>query len=89
MSGFSDETVCPNCGQPCSRYSDYKPFDMVWLDCANCGFYTDTRIKQLSLEELNDVRVSQDLEKLEELPAWELDDSGYRKVTTKEKNDGA
>lgn len=82
MSGFSDESECPNCGQPCSRYSDYKPFDVVSLDCNNCGFYTDTQVKQLTLKELNEARESQDLEPLTELPKWELDEYGYRRVVS-------
>lgn len=79
MSGHSDNTICPNCGLECNRYSDYKPFDTVSLDCINCGFYTNTTIKQMSLEELNEMRKDCELEELTELPAWELNDFGYVK----------
>lgn len=79
MSGFSDETQCPNCNQPCSRYSDYKPFDRVDMNCNNCGFYTITTIGQQTLDELNIDRNSQDLEPLTELPAWTIDEDGYKK----------
>ena len=82
MSGFSDDTNCPNCGQEASRYSDYKPFDIVSIDCNNCGFYTNTRVAQMSLEELNDQRNSADLELLTELPKWELDEYGYNNQHT-------
>lgn len=79
MSGFSDSTQCPNCGLDCNRYSDYKPFDTVSLDCLECGFYTNTVIKQMDLEELNEMRKDNELEELVELPKFELDDSGWRK----------
>jgi hypothetical protein len=79
MSGFSDNTECPNCGEDCNRYSDYKPFDLVSLDCDNCGFYTDTVVKQLSLEELNDRRKDLELPALAELPNWNLNDYGFVK----------
>lgn len=79
MSGFSDTTECPNCGLECNRYSDYKPFDTVSLDCVECGFYTNTVVKQMDLEELNEMRKDQELEELDELPEWALDDFGYVK----------
>jgi Zn ribbon nucleic-acid-binding protein len=82
MSGFSDSVTCPNCGLECNRYSDYKPFDVVGLDCVECGFYTNTVVKQMDLEELNEMRKDQELEELAELPKWQLDSFGY--ITTEE-----
>lgn len=83
MSGFSDGVTCPNCGEEASRYSDYKPFDLVSLDCAYCGFYTSTTVEQLSLEELNDLRSDMDLKPLKKLPGWNLDEFGYPKIELK------
>lgn len=79
MSGHSDSTNCPNCGLDCNRYSDYKPFDIVSLDCDECGFYTDTVVRQLTLEELNYRRADHDLKPLKQLPNWNLDEWGYTK----------
>lgn len=80
MSGFSDDTNCPNCNKFANRYSDYKPFDLVSIDCAYCGFYTHTTVKQMDLEELNDTREQQELKPLKKLPKWTLDEFGYKGV---------
>lgn len=79
MSGFSDSISCPNCEEDCNRYNDYKPFDLVNLDCDYCGFYTDTTIKQLDLGELNVRREDADLKPLKALPKWNLDEYGWSK----------
>ena len=68
MSGMSDSDNCPNCGNQASRYSDYKPFDMVTLDCPHCGFYTDVKAGYMELDELNDYRNGPGLAPLTELP---------------------
>ena len=72
MSGMSDSVSCPNCGEDCDRYSDYKPFDVVDLTCYNCGFFTATEPKQLTLREVNDERENRELEPLKELPKLDL-----------------
>jgi len=70
MSGFSDGTLCPNCGEEANRYSDYKPFDVVSIDCLECGFYTSTSVHQMELDELNEMRADNELEPLKELPEF-------------------
>jgi len=71
MSGFSDDTYCPNCGEQANRYSDYKPYDFVSIDCMYCGFYTNTSVHQMELDELNEMRVDNELEPLKELPEFD------------------
>jgi hypothetical protein len=68
MSGTSFNKPCPNCGKDMNSYSDYKPFDYVSGECAYCGFTYRTIGEQMSLEELNEVRVEQDLKPLKKLP---------------------
>ena len=70
MSGFSDGTNCPNCGEQANRYSDHKPYDFVSIDCMHCGFYTNTSVHQMTLEELNIMRADNELEPLKELPEF-------------------
>lgn len=33
MSGFSGETICPNCGKSADLYTDYKPYDYSSIQC--------------------------------------------------------
>ena len=73
MSGFSDETYCPNCGMGCDRYTDWKPFDYSVIQCYHCGLIISPQIEYLSLEELNDVRIDNEMEELTELPKQEKD----------------
>lgn len=39
MSGCSDSSPCPVCGQDMDVYTDYKPYNTVNLNCIHCGFY--------------------------------------------------
>lgn len=69
MSGFSDETECPNCGASCDIYTDRKPFDYVSITCYNCGLMIGPKITYMTLEELNEARKdAYDLDPLETLP---------------------
>ena len=70
MSGVSGGTTCPNCDDEANLYSDYKPFDVVSIDCLECGFYTSTSVHQMELEELNEMRSDNELEPLKELPEF-------------------
>lgn len=72
MSGMSDSVRCPNCGGDCDRYTDYKPYDYVGLECYDCGFYTDTTVNQATLEELNEWRKDRDMKPLKTLPKWNM-----------------
>ena len=38
MSGTSDNKPCPVCGQDMDVYIDWKPFDIVNMNCVHCGF---------------------------------------------------
>lgn len=68
MSGFSDETYCPNCGRVCDIYTDRKPFDYSIIQCYHCGLIISPQIEYLSLKELNEVRIDNEMEELIELP---------------------
>ena len=56
MSGTSFENPCPNCGQPATWYSDYKPFEHSSGECMYCGFYLNPKIGQMDLKTLNEIR---------------------------------
>ena len=69
MSGCSYDEKCPECGANMSCYSDYKPHNFVSGDCTECGFYYRTVDGQMTLEEVNHIRVEiLDWEPLERLP---------------------
>ena len=68
MSGLSYSSICPNCGQSCNAYTDYKPFDYTDITCIHCGFYSTVLTGQLELGELNTMREDEGLEPLSELP---------------------
>ena len=57
MSGSSYEVTCPNCSEEVSEYSDHKPFSVVSIGpCLHCGFYTETLVRYMNLEEINEAR---------------------------------
>ena len=56
MSGHSDITDCPNCGDDMESYQDWKPVNLSENWCIHCGWYSTTKFGQMSLEELNDRR---------------------------------
>lgn len=68
MSGLSDSTICPNCQGSADLYTDSKPFDYSSIICYNCGLSISPQISYMTLEELNDCRVEQELKKLKKLP---------------------
>lgn len=78
MSGHSDSTECVNCGEQANRYTDWKPMDTLNIECLHCGLYTITEVKQSDLEELNIEREELDLKPLKALPAFRVDEWGYK-----------
>jgi len=38
MSGCTDTSPCPICGTSMTVYTDWKPVDIVWMECGHCGF---------------------------------------------------
>lgn len=73
MSGYSGETSCPNCQGEAQLSQDWKPFEYTTIMCYNCGLTINPILKYLSLENLNDERVSNDLEPLNKLPKQDKD----------------
>lgn len=73
MSGTTSNSQCPACGSmEYQYYCDWKPFDYISGECLNCGFVMYPKFEQMTLEELNEQRVDQELEPLEELPKINL-----------------
>ena len=69
MSGCGFQTYCPNCGSnDAEAYQDWKPYEYTEISCLNCGFYTTTKIGFMRLEELNELREQNSLDKLDVLP---------------------
>ena len=56
MSGSTDWSTCPNCGDDMTTYQDWKPVNMSENWCLHCGWYSTTKFGQMSLDELNDRR---------------------------------
>lgn len=56
MSGSTDWSKCPNCGDDMESYQDWKPVNLSENSCIHCGWYSTTKFGQMSLEELNDRR---------------------------------
>ena len=68
MSGTSYSGECPMCGgKNLICYSNWKPYDAVSGECANCGFSYYTDETQMSLDEVNEVRSDHDLRPLKKL----------------------
>jgi len=72
MSSVSTVTDCPNCGSEAHLYEENRPYPLSETTCYECGFYTHTICSQMSLEELNEYRVDNDMPKLKELPECDL-----------------
>lgn len=68
MSGFSTESECPNCGENCDMYTDYKPFDYVSLQCYHCGLLITPQITYMTLKNLNSYRKDNNLSQLRKKP---------------------
>ena len=60
MSGSSSMGVCPRCGGELSTYSDWKPHDVVFGFCLDCGFAYETTPRLASLSEVNERRAGMD-----------------------------
>lgn len=74
MSGHSDSAPCPNCGESCDQYMDWKPFNYTTMTCWNCGLMIYPTLKYMDLEELNEYREMQcNMEPLDTLPKQEED----------------
>lgn len=71
MSGNGYTTTCPECGEEMSAYSDHKPHDYVSAECLECGFCYYTTDAQMTLKEVNDLRVEQGMTKLKKLKSRE------------------
>jgi len=70
MSGCNFDEVCPKCGGTMYGYSDWKPHNMVFGRCINCGFCYWTEKGRMSLKEVNELRAEMDLRPLRKLAAW-------------------
>lgn len=68
MSGHSDTTNCPNCGEVAGRYTDHKPFDYTSIECLQCGLLINPVVTYRNLEELNEARIENELDPITELP---------------------
>jgi Zn ribbon nucleic-acid-binding protein len=68
MSGSSFNTQCPNCKKEMESYTDWKPIDLISHDCYECGFSIYPRIYYMSLDEINEGRLNQELKPLKKLP---------------------
>lgn len=78
MSGFSETKQCFNCGElELNVYSDWKPYDYVMSECYACGIFTTSKIKQMTLDELNDMRDNLDMKPIKKLPKVNVDSNGY------------
>ena len=67
MSGHSYSGECCKCGEEMHMYEDYKPHPYVSGDCFYCGFTYMTEEDQLSLNEVNEMRVDGGLKQLDKL----------------------
>lgn len=73
MSGFSSETICPNCNMSADSYTDYKPFDYTSIFCPYCGLSINPYVTYYDLDELNEHRQNNtDLRPLKKLPKQEF-----------------
>lgn len=68
MSGFSDITICPNCGNEAESYTDYKPFDYSTITCIHCGLVIYPKVDYMNLRELNEMRKERDYAPLKRRP---------------------
>ena len=68
MSGYSDGTICPNCGKEAQLYTDWKPFDYSSITCLYCGLSIYPKIEYMDLETLNSEREDAEMNPLKRLP---------------------
>jgi hypothetical protein len=67
MSGNSYSGKCYRCGEEMHMYEDHKPHPYVSGDCHYCGFSYMTERDQLSLDEVNEMRIDLGMEPLDKL----------------------
>jgi len=68
MSGYSDQSNCPNCGKLMNTFGDHKPFDHVLHECLHCGLLIYPKVEYLDLDEINLRREEWELDPLIKLP---------------------
>ena len=56
MSGNSDSHPCPICGNTMDTYTDWKSIDTGSGQCIYCGLYYYTKVEQMNLGEVNELR---------------------------------
>ena len=62
MSGTSDYTECPCCGEQSETCDDWRPYTRHQSWCGNCGFYEESIRGFMTLEQLNGYREGQNYE---------------------------
>lgn len=68
MSGCSASGICPKCdSNNLMTYTDWKPYDYVSGECLDCGFCYYTQEEQLTLKEVNERRIDQELKPIKKL----------------------
>ena len=67
MSGSTYDSTCPRCDGVMVCSEDRKPHDQVAGSCLNCGYEYYTMDGQISLEEVNEMRIEYGLPPLSEL----------------------
>lgn len=73
MSGSSQTVNCPNCGECCNEYTDYKPFIYVIHSCISCGLMINPKIEYMNINDLNSFRIDNEMEPLDKLPEQKQD----------------
>jgi len=68
MSGFSESTNCPNCGNSADEYNDWKPFNYTSIQCDHCGLLITPTLSYLTLKDLNERRRENGLPMLRKKP---------------------
>jgi hypothetical protein len=68
MSGFSEDSACPNCGEECDVYTDWKPISYSSYQCSHCGLMIGPQVSYMNLKELNEYRQGWGLPKLRKKP---------------------
>jgi len=69
MGMHSEMVTCPNCLNDARLTTNSRVFASDNLECLNCGLERFPTTTYLSLEDLNEMRVENDLPRLEKLPS--------------------
>ena len=70
MGSYSYTRICPKCKNEMNCCSETRSFE-VSGECLYCGFLYYTATDRLSLDEVNDLRIEFEMEKIKELVKWE------------------